>query len=99
MSFKIKQLPELETLRTLPKLKPLTNKTKPLQSIGALQMLLISSELMYQTMLDLDDGCDALLMSRIKTASRLIDDPNASYYPDDIKEICKRLRIKNPLQG
>lgn len=106
MSCKLKPLEgisSIDTLRTLPNIKPLTTqKIQILNNISGAALLLLSSEILLQCRYALDSGSydNELMLRRIATANKLTnaaDNPNELYFNSDVKQICKGLRIKNPL--
>lgn len=93
----------LEVLKPLKGIKPLTTiKIEIVKNISAMQMLLLSSEILLQCRYAMDNGSydNGLMTRRIFWANKLIrgsDDMDKLYFNSDVKAICKALKIKNPL--
>ena len=94
-------------LTPLKSLAPIKRQSLPtIKHISEIQLLRLSQELLYHARFDCEDGIynwsDNITVNRIKSAQKLTKDASGANYDyaiQDVRAICKALKIKNPLKN
>lgn len=93
---KVASLKETEPLQALKVLKPLCQR----KTVSNAEILFLSASILAQAMEDIRGGVcsQSLYTVRLKEAMRLMNECDTlTLYKDDVKAICKSIKIQNPI--